>query len=179
MFIARLVLTVCFLSGGLALPSAADLDCRVRASHPHIVRLLATGEQGSATFRDLLERLQASDVIVHVEAAAPGHGIDGSLQFVTASGSTRYLRVSIRLDLRTSELVALLGHELRHAVEVAERVDVRDELAFRRLYEEAGRPTRRGRRRVTYDTRAAIVAGQRVAIELRNGHAWQLPVAAR
>lgn len=100
------------------------------------------------------------------------------MQFVTATDSARYLRVTIRLDLRTSELVALLGHELRHAVEVAERVDVRDERAFRRLYEAIGLATHRGRR-LTYDTRAAIATGHRVAIELRTGHATQSPVTAR
>lgn len=65
-----------------------------------------------------------------------------------------------------SSSVSLLGRELRHAVEVAERVEVRDDLAFRRLYETIGLATRRGRRRLTYDTRAAIAAGHRVAIEL-------------
>lgn len=178
MFTFRPVAAACALITVLAASAAADPGPRVRSSHPRLARLLAVGERQSATFRDLLRRLQASDVIVHVEEAPPGRVVDGGLQFVTSTALARYLRVTMRLDLHTIDLVALLGHELRHAVEVAEHGEVRDESSFRRYYEATGLLTHRGSL-VTYDTRAAVVAGQRVAIELRLGHAWEVPVAAR
>lgn len=153
--------------------AAADPEARVRASHPRLAQLLEEGEQRSATLRDLIARLQLSDVIVHLESAPPGHPMDGGMQFVGAVALTRYVRVTLRTDLPADALMALIGHELRHAVEVAENADIRDERSFRNFYEERGRPSHKGRS-VTYDTRAAVEAGQRVAVELRMTHAFRL-----
>lgn len=156
----------------LAVPAVADPSTRVRASHPRLAHLLLAGEQRSATFRDLIARLQVSDVIVHLESAPPGHPLDGGMQFVGAIGLARYVRVTLRTDLQAEALMALIGHELRHAVEVAENPEIRDEVSFRGYYEERGRPSHRGRN-VTYDTRAAVEAGQRVAVELRMTQAFR------
>jgi len=165
MLITRLV-AACLLVTFVPVPVLADPETRVRCSHPRLRHLLTEGHHRSATFRDLVARLQASDVIVHVEAAPPGHFVDGGLQFVTATASTRYVRVTLRTDLPMGENVALLGHELRHAVEVAEAPGIRDEASFQRFYDAVGRPHQRGRM-LTYDTRAAIETGLRVALELR------------
>jgi len=149
-------------------PSAsADPDSRVRSSHARLAALLTEGQLRSATFRQLTARLQISDLIVHVEAAPVGHPLDGGLQFVSATPLRRYLRITVRTDLPASQLVSLLGHELMHAVEVADRPEVRDEDSFRQLYESIGQPGPRGAR-VTYDTRAAVEAGTKVALELRS-----------
>lgn len=147
-------------------PVTADPGSRVRASHPRLARLLMAGEQRSATFRDLVGRLQQSDVIVHLEGAPPTHPIDGGMQFVGTAALTRYVRVTVRTDLPADELMALIGHELRHAVEVAENSEIQDQWSFERYYLGRGRPTHRGHT-VTYDTRAAVEAGRRVAAELR------------
>ena len=166
MFISQLVLAVGILISGYAFPAAAASESRVRGSHPSLVHLLFEGERRSATFRDVLGRLEASDVIVYVEAGGVGHGMDGGLQFVTATSLTRYLRVTMRLDLPAAALVALLGHELRHALEVAENAAVRDQDSFRQFYERWGTATHRGDV-VTYDTEAAVTTGLRVALELQ------------
>ena len=162
MFISQLVLAVGILISGYAFPAAAASESRVRGSHPSLVHLLVEGERRSATFRDVLGRLEASDVIVYVEAGGVGHGMDGGLQFVTATSLTRYLRVTMRLDLPAAALVALLGHELRHALEVAENAAD----SFRQFYERWGTATHRGDV-VTYDTEAAVTTGLRVALELQ------------
>ena len=165
MFIARLV-AACLLVTVITVPVFADPETRVRCSHPRLLHLLSEGHHRSATFRDLVDRLQASDLIVHVEAAPPGHFVDGGLQFVTATAFTRYVRVTVRADLPMAENIALLGHELMHAVEVADASGVRDELSFHHHYESIGRPNHRGRV-LLYDTRAAIETGLRVAVEWR------------
>jgi hypothetical protein len=172
MSIFRIATAILVLLAATPVPVMADADSRVRAAHPRLVRLLSLGEQRSATFRELMGRLQASNVIVHFEVAPPGHPIDGGLQFVASTAITRYLRVTLRTDLPANELMALMGHELRHAVEVAESPGIRDEASFRRYYEQRGRPTQRDRM-VTYDTRAAVEAGLRVALELRTSQAWR------
>jgi hypothetical protein len=172
MFKLRLVLALGLLFTSAALAKASDPEARVRVSHPRLARLLEAGEGRSATLRDLVARLQLSDVIVHLEGAPPGHPIAGGMQFVGAVALTRYVRVTVRADLPAEALMALIGHELRHAVEVAENPEIRDEPSFRNYYQEWGRPSHRGRT-VTYDTRAAVEAGQRVAVELRLTHAFR------
>jgi len=176
MFIRLITSTILTVLALTPLPALADLGSRLRASHPHLVYLLSVGEHRSPTFRNLIGRLEESDVIVHFESAPPEFAVDGGLQFVASTAFTRYLRVTLRTDLPAEELIALLGHELRHAVEVAESPEVRDELSFRRFYQIRGRATNRGRT-VTYDTRAAIETGLRVAQELRLTHAWRSETA--
>jgi hypothetical protein len=51
-----------------------------------------------------------------------------------------------------SDFAPLLGHELQHAVEIAERDEVRDEDAVRRLYKEIGRAGPRD----SFETDAAL-----------------------
>ena len=85
---------------------------------------------------------------------------------LTTTAFTRYVRVTVRADLPMAENIALLGHELMHAVEVADASGVRDELSFHHHYESIGRPNHRGRV-LLYDTRAAIETGLRVAVEWR------------
>lgn len=166
MFILRLSVAACILLALSSRSAAADPEPRVRSSHARLHRLLAEGHHRSATFRRLVDHLQTSDVIVHVEPAPPGHPIDGGLQFVGSTPLGRYLRITVRTDLRNSDLVGLLGHELRHAVEVASNPGVRDQASFRRFYEGIGQPSHRGGT-TTYDTRAAVEAGVQVALELR------------
>ena len=123
-----------------ATSAGANPESRVRATHPRLAGLLTAAEHRSATFRNLVDRLNASDVIAHLEHAPPGHPIDGGLQFVASTGSTRYLRVTVRIDVPPEQLMALIGHELRHAVEVAESPRIRDETSFRHYYKRgAGR----------------------------------------
>ena len=59
-------------------------------------------------------------------------------------------------------LVALLGHELQHAVEVADDGTVNSEEALRGLYERIGIRTSRD----TYDSRAAQMTGRTGRAEL-------------
>ncbi|MGE0865408.1 MAG: hypothetical protein AB7P34_16050 [Vicinamibacterales bacterium] len=162
----RLTVVVAIVLSVGTLRASADPDSRVRSSHPRLSRLLAEGQRRSSTFRDLVDRLHDSDLIVHVEAAPQGYPIDGGLQFVGATPLRRYLRITVRTSLHNCDLMGLLGHELRHAVEVADRRDVRDQSAFRALYQRIGEPGHLVGNE-TYDTRAAVEAGLRVALELR------------
>ena len=62
-----------------------------------------------------------------------------------------------------SELPALLGHELQHAVEIAEREEVRDEEGVRRLYLEIGRQGSGD----SFETDAALDVEWQVRLECR------------
>ena len=89
--------------------------------------------------------------------------VGGLLEFMGRAGSNRYLRVTVGSLHHQSVVVALLGHELQHAAEVADAPEVQTAEAFARFYRRIGVPTGAGR----YDSLAAQSAGRIVRAELR------------
>lgn len=135
------------------------LDVSARAA-------LDDGAERSAFFRSLVGIIESSDVIVYIRTSGPlVTAVHGQLQFAAAVDGARYLRITLRCDLSSDRLVALLGHELMHAVEVAREPRVRDGAAFRALYMRIGHSAD-GR---TFDTREAVAAAVRVLAELVTG----------
>jgi hypothetical protein len=65
------------------------------------------------------------------------------------------------------QLIALIGHELQHAVEIADAPSVVDSRSLRMEYQRIGYLTRRFRGpRLSFDTRAANDIGHRVLREI-------------
>ena len=161
---------VSLLMGLLAAGQAQTLSAVGPSAHdPHVRslekdadRLMAKGLAKSPTFRRLVLRLEQSDVIVYVRLAwdLPLH-IGGRLHFLAVHGESRYLVVDLNRALARSALVALLGHELQHAVEVAEAPDVTSPADLRVLYRRVGIQTGPDR----YDSIAARRAGYDVLRE--------------
>jgi hypothetical protein len=90
----------------------------------------------SPTLRALTDRLDASDVTVHVSVKRfTDRRLAGALRFLAATPTDRVLLIEIAFGLDRYARIAMLGHELQHAVEVAETPHIRDENAFRRFYE--------------------------------------------
>ncbi len=111
----------------------------VRTTDKNVQRLLRVGVSRSPTFTSLMKRLNASDVIVYIETVpALPTTLAGRLLLMPLANHQRYLRIQITMAGAQNELVALLGHELRHAVEVADAPDVRSESGLVHLYERIG-----------------------------------------
>lgn len=135
---------------------------------PQLRSLLEAGLRVSATMRRLVAELEESDLIVHVIGGhSRSDGTSGALMFVTGVGSHRFVRISVDDRLGPTRLVALLGHELQHAVEVSRAQWVIDQPSFGRLYEHIGIRSCHGALHVCYETDAARVATQLVLNELR------------
>lgn len=109
---------------------------RVRTCDTRAAVLLRQGREGSPTFAAMLQRLEGSDLILYVETRPLT--LPGQVQLVAASPTCRYLRVSVHTPGLDTEQTAWLAHELRHAVEIADATDVRDQASLRRLYERIG-----------------------------------------
>jgi hypothetical protein len=116
--------------------------------------------------------LDAADVVVYVHVELRSSvGPSGRLQFMSAGGGRRYLRVSVEpggqswgdVLSRRHELTAVLAHELQHATEVAAATAVVDMAGFRELYRSIGIRLDAG----VFDTVAARLVGERVLSELR------------
>ena len=141
-----------------------DAFRRVRAADTHIKRLLEEGLKRSVTFGDLVAAVNASDVIVYIQRVdrlAPT--VAGQLMIVPVPHAQRYLRIQVLDHLSPEETIALIGHELRHALEVAAAPDVRDQQGLINLYQRIGE---RGGMVHSFDTRAAQNTGRRVRREL-------------
>ena len=136
---------------------------RIRTTDHSVRKLLKRGYRQSAAFRDLVKRLQRSDVFVYVEEVPrlPG-ALEGRMMILPKAHDHRYVRIQIALRGSTEDSIALLGHELQHAVEIADAVDVTDEKGMAALYMRIGV---RGGEHI-YDTVAAQDMGRRIRREL-------------
>jgi hypothetical protein len=145
-------------------------------------RLIDETAARSPIVRELIARLGCSDVIVYVELTASSQIPRARTTLVTASPAVRFLRIGISMSVPPNELPALLGHELQHAVEIAEREEVRDEAGVRRLYVEIGRQGSAD----SFETDAALDVEWQVRLECRHhaeaispGAGGRAPVVAR
>ena len=168
----RLALAVLTL---LLVPCAAALaqDRSLSADHPirpvtaELEQLVDTGYRQSPTFRTIVDGLAGSFVIVHLAPAAVlPSGVSGGLYFVTTANGHRYLRIFIRTDLDPAVLIAVLGHELQHAVEIAQTRHVVDPGTMRDFYRLTGIPSCSDSRHECYDTTLARRAGNSVYAEV-------------
>ena len=140
-------------------------------SHVRVMdkRLRAVVDEGlgrSALLRDLVARLDGSDVIVYIHPECPmSSRLFGRLTMLGAGGYRRYVSVRISCMLTVPQTIAALGHELRHAVEVADARSVVDAATlaaeYRRIGYESHVMPGSG-----YESRAAIDAATRVWAEL-------------
>ena len=149
-----------------AQPSRAEDSSvlHVRPTGERAAYTVARGLEKSPTLRGLVDRLQRSDVVVYVAIAPPlGEGTAGGLQFIGASTVFRYLRIVLSLELTTPQMMTTLGHELQHAVEVADVSWVRDRRSFVRYYRQTGLHRLQSR---AFDTKAAQEASERVLQDL-------------
>ncbi len=83
--------------------------------------VVAEGAAASPSLRALLDELEGTNVVVYVSTPMSGFNEDfhGALTFVTSVAGTRYLHASVDLWTTPDDRIVLLGHELRHAIEVA------------------------------------------------------------
>ena len=137
---------------------------RVRSNDPRLAHLLADGARRSRTFAELVTRVHATDLIVYVEST---HNLPpdtvGRIQLQSVVRDCRYLRVQVKTTLLRDEMIAVIGHELRHALEVADDPTVLDNAALRALYQRIGHPAGPNG---GFDTDAAKRTGFQVRDEL-------------
>ena len=117
--------------------------------------------QRSELIRSLVDTLERANVIVHIQSSRElPPGIGGTTRFVTGRNGYRYLRITIDAKLTLKARSIILGHELRHACEIAES-GADDPASVRRLFEQAGH-----RIGEYFETRAAIDTERSVRMEL-------------
>ena len=139
---------------------------RLRLADPRLRAVVEAGRQQSPSFRALVDQLEDTDVVVYVQCAALRTGLAGDLQFLTAAAKLRYVLVRIGWDLPLPRKIAILGHELQHALEVARSPDVVSAATLAAAYERFGFTRNRGSDRADFDSAAAIDTGIAIWREL-------------
>jgi hypothetical protein len=137
---------------------------RVRAE-AELQEAIAVGCRGSATFRDLVRRIDGSDGIVYVTWARPGSlptKVLAALQLKISATprSDRYLWIAVSKWLKGPSLPSVIGHELQHAVEVLADPTVRATDALEARFA-PGQTAR------VLETPAAVRAGAKIRRELQ------------
>ena len=162
---SALALVVALLTAHLQAegPQSPNPHARLRPMHERVEMLIATGMDQSATFRQLVRRIERSDVIVYVEARHDMRaGVGGSMRFIARSATHRFLRIQLNAECSNHTLVALLGHELQHVVEVADHAEVRSPDDLREFYRSTGVRTGPD----TFDSEEARDVGYKVRAEI-------------
>jgi len=140
---------------------------RVLESMPDFVdEVIVVDNNSTDSTRAIVERIAQSNVIVYVTCEQFKTAmISGRTMWADASGEARYLRVQVDCMLPRATLVMLLGHELQHVAEVADRPDVIDSATFVKLFDTIGFPACGSSSREQFETDDATAAGRRVREE--------------
>lgn len=149
------LLVVSRLAGAAPIP-------HVRSTTPWIASIVSEAQVQSETFGRLVRAIEATDGIVYIEPGTCRHGVHACLSLsVHAGGGFRLLRILIDGVGDVRDLMATIGHELRHALEVLENPAVQTTAAAYNFYAREA-PTSRD----AFETTEAIRAGVAVANEL-------------
>jgi hypothetical protein len=161
-----------FLCG--AVPATAQ-TAHVRGEH-EMRRLVDEAARRSPAIQDWIDRLQELDVTVYVRARTfPQLDLEGRVALLSTVGSHRYLVIELACGRSELAQMATLGHELFHALEIAEAPAVVNAETLADLYSRIGRKTTDSGGLRTFETEAAAAAGllarrQLLINSTRHGH---------
>ena len=139
----------------------------VRSTSPAIRELIDDAMWESPTFRGIVRAIAASDGIVYVDQGVCGHGVHSCLRLdVTPAAGYRILHILVDREGVLAhrgrlELIATIGHELSHALEVLGERTIQSGTAMYLFYTHKA-PTNN----TSFETAAAIAAGAAVRREL-------------
>ena len=134
---SAVILFACCVSAASPVHAQSDAELEhVRGATSKARSLLQDGSRLSATFEALVDALERSDVLVWIETR--NMRLPAQLMLVAAPENHRHVRISISVPGLDADLIAWLGHELQHAVEISAAPQVRDQDSLRRLYQSIG-----------------------------------------
>jgi hypothetical protein len=131
---------------------------RVRSSHPYIRAMIDEATRRSATFRGLVTSIEATNGIVYVENGTCLHTDGACLSInLTQAGDYRFLRVIVDARRPDWDVMASIGHELMHALEVLRDPGLKDTASVYGFYAQGRQGVPR-----PFETKEAIDAGNAV-----------------
>jgi hypothetical protein len=136
--------------------------------------LIDEAARRSPAIQGWIDRLQTLDVTVYVRARALALDLDGRIALLATAGSHRYLVIELACGRSEITQMTTLGHELFHAIEIAEQPSAVTPDTLADLYARIGFKTGDSMGQRTFETEAAAAAGLRARRQLltstRNGN---------
>ena len=169
--VVSLVVSVLAAAPAVAGPLSTTVK-NVRPRDATAKLLLRFGNERSARFREIVDTLEASNVIVYIDVRLESHRpVSGGLTFLGEAHGIRWVRATvdsgtasfIRSCQDVVRLTSILGHELQHALEAAQAPSLLDEREFATWFRAIG--VDEGPH--VLDTMAARRTGAQVEAELR------------
>ena len=146
---------------------SAETAPRVRVLDAHVKSLFDHGLTQSPTLRALVDKVEASSILVFVDGdMRMPERLGAQLNFVTSVNDVRYVRVDVNVLLAPRRQIALLAHELQHALEIADRPEIQDIEAMESLYEDIGFQSFDNGRHRGFETDAALEMQEAVERDL-------------
>jgi hypothetical protein len=140
----------------------SSLRPRVRSSHAYLRAMIDEAALRSSTFRSIVAAIEATNGLVYVEHGACTHSLRACLSLdVTAAAGYRILRVFVDVRQPDWDVMASIGHELRHALEVLENPALGDTASVYLFFAQGRQANDQ-----PFETRAAIAAGFAVRNEV-------------
>ena len=162
LYAVRLAAQVHASKPSISSPDAGAIP-RVRSTDARIAALIARAVDQSATFRSLVDRVAATDGIVYIETGRCG-GVRACLTLqVTVAKPYRILWIIVDPRRPACEVMASVGHELWHALEVLREPSIRSTGALYFFITK----DRDHNLHPWVETRAALRVGEDVLSELR------------
>jgi len=146
--------------------SESSLLARVRTGDPDVQQAVTSGRVESQAFRTLVDAIEQSRVFVYIVEVPylPGK-MEGCVAIDAAgAGEDRYLRMFVKSGLYPNRMIAVIGHEFQHVLEIVRETTsgMSDRaLDFPGLSQVAARQ---------YETQSAVDAEARITAEIRSHH---------
>lgn len=150
-------------------PSSPEASPHVRSTDARIVETLHEGYSRSDMFKTLVDQLNGTDTIVYVERGicSFGHFKACLPHAIAVAGDTRFIRIVVDPSENGAHEVALIAHELQHALEIARAPNIRAADDITALFRRIGRsPHCPLGTQDCYETDAALAAGDAVLREV-------------
>jgi hypothetical protein len=165
----------------LLLPAARPATAQNAAAPPHVraegsmQRLVDQADRRSPAIHGWIARLQELDVTVYVRSRAFAQSdLEGRVALLSTIGPHRYLVIELACGRSELTQMATLGHELFHAIEIAQEPSIVDAETLADFYARIGIRTGSGGGLRTFETEAAAAAGlharRQLLISTRHGH---------
>jgi hypothetical protein len=146
---------------------AAEAIPRVRPETAEARALLDELLARSPTAQRLVDHLQESDVIVYVRYRwFATESINGHIGLASARPRHRYLIIELACRRTRLQQLETLGHELRHAVEIADEASVTNSSSLSAFYRRIGQFVTGAGTLEAFETTAAAETGHQVRSEL-------------
>lgn len=140
---------------------AQDTLTRIRPMGAVLTSVVQDAMTRSSTFRQLAATINTSDGIIYVAEGDCGGRAQACLVSVTDAGRERILHVHVSTRRSRVDLIAYIGHELQHAIEVLSVPGIRSTAAMYFFYRRESRTTG------LFETTAAMRTGEAVRDEVR------------